>query len=175
MDQLYQMADRPPIQTSSPVTENNIDHTLQATHVYVKRANPLSLQCKFEGPYETVDRPSRSQVTVKIGCHVSGEARTLTFHWSSCKIAHMREGALEASRPKLGRPPKRPPTSKVSHQLSPDPPLDVDDAKQKQKPVEPVIPVEPPPSESSTNERGKIQTVYRRPVRSTRNPAPHYT
>ena len=27
-----------------------------------------------------------------------------TYHWSSAKIAHMREGAVAAERPKLGRP-----------------------------------------------------------------------
>ena len=72
----------------------------------MKVDNPTNLSAKFEGPYEIVDRPSRSQVTVKVGQFKSGQDRTLTYHWSSCKPADVREGAEVAQRPRLGRPPK---------------------------------------------------------------------
>ena len=85
----------------------DISHTEQATHVYVKRDTPLSLTPKFEGPYKILDRPSRSQVTVQLGTKKDGSVRQLTFHWSNCKIAHLRDGAVEAERPKLGRPIKK--------------------------------------------------------------------
>ena len=85
----------------------DISHTEQATHVYVKRDTPLSLTPKFEGPYRILDRPSRSQVTVQLGTKKDGTVRQLTFHWSNCKIAHLRDGAVEAERPKLGRPAKK--------------------------------------------------------------------
>ena len=106
LDQLYKLSSRPPIQTSSPVTEKEINNTLNATHVYVKQANPQSLCPKFEGPFEIKSRPSRSTIQVKIGTYANGDDRLLVFHWSSCKIAHMREGAPEGSRPQLGRRPK---------------------------------------------------------------------
>ena len=124
LDQLYSMADRPPVQTSSPVIVNNIDHTLTATHIYVKRAEPLSLEPIFEGPFKITRRPSRSQIEVKIGCYADGRPRLLTFNWSSCKIANMRDGATAGSRPSLGRPKKQPPPPSSDGQLTsaPEPP-----------------------------------------------------
>ena len=76
------------------------------THVYVKVDKLDSLYPKFEGPYRVMSRPSRSTVEVKIGVFKSGETHTLTFHWSLCKPAFMREDATEGSRPMLGRKPK---------------------------------------------------------------------
>ena len=37
-----------------------------------------------------------------------GEERLSTYHWSSCKIAHMRDDAEVGERPRRGRPPKPP-------------------------------------------------------------------
>ena len=165
LDQLYQMADKPPVQTSSPVTENNIDNTLLATHVYVKRANPLSLQSKFEGPFEIKRRTSRSTIDVKIGTHADGRDRLLNFHWSSCKIAHMREGASAGSRPMLGRKP-HPSGSEAQTILTSNSPAP-------QKPAKPVVTPPQMSTNTSTGERGKIQTRSR-PQRSTRNPNPLY-
>ena len=164
LEELYKLAARPPVPTSSPVTHNNIDHTLSATHVYVKQANPLSLCPKFEGPFEIVSRPSRSTIKVKIGTFATGEPRLLTFHWSSCKVAHMRDGAVEGSRPKLGRPPKATSTSSdVTMSTDPDPPApSTKDA---------VFPsAVSPPSLSTNNDRQNSN----RPKRSTRNPNPNY-
>ena len=108
LEQLYRQADRPAIQMSGRGSEINIDHTLNATHVYVKKDNPLSLCQKFEGPYEIIQRPSRSTIVVKIGSKKDGSPRLLTFNWASCKVAHMRDGAEVGERPKLGRPSKSP-------------------------------------------------------------------
>ena len=109
LDQLYRLADRQPVPTSGKREFINIeDQTQDVTHVYVKVDKPESLCPKFEGPYKVVSRPSRSTVEVQVGVFKSGEPRTLTFHWTLCKPAHMREGALESRRPMLGRPPKKP-------------------------------------------------------------------
>ena len=67
--------------------------------VFYSTTTKLSQQ--FEGPYKIVSRPSRSQVEVRIGSYANGLPRTSTYHWSSCKIAHMRDGATEGSRPNL--------------------------------------------------------------------------
>ena len=107
LEELYKMSAKPPIQTSSPYSPNNLDHTSRATHVYIKKANPLSLESKFEGPYEILSRPSRSTIVVKIGSHVDGTPRVLTMNWNSCKIAHLRDDAKSGSRPSLGRPAVR--------------------------------------------------------------------
>ena len=165
LDELYKLAARPPVPTSSPVTVNNIDHTLTATHVYVKQANPLSLCPKFEGPFEIVSRPSRSTVQVKIGAFANGESRLLTFHWSSCKVAHMRQGAEVGSRPKLGRPSKPSASSEVSANTDPDPPVaHTNDA---------VVPSFSPPS-LTTNETRQNSNLPNRPIRTTRNQNPNY-
>ena len=162
LDQLYKMSDKPPVQTSAPFTANNLDHTKDATHVYVKKANPLSLEAKFEGPFEILSRPSRSTITVKIGVHADGSVRTLTLNWNSCKIAHMREGAAAGSRPALGRPQTRPSSSNSDGQLNPDPPSVLE--SQQSHPVAPSI--------NNNDTRGKIQMT--RNTRSTRNPNPAY-
>ena len=58
-----------------------------------------------------MSRPSRSQVTVRVGSFANGSPKTQTYHWNSCKIAHMREDAKEAERPRVGRKPNPKPTS----------------------------------------------------------------
>ena len=114
---------------------------------------------------------------VRIGSYVSGEPRLLTFHWTACKIAHMREEAETGSRPKLGRPPK----------------ASLLDAGQNQSEPSVAVPHPTHPSSSSSdgiltpnapgagkqspsflpsNEGAQIQTS--RPVRSSRNPNPRY-
>ena len=106
LDQLYRMADRPAVPTSGKRVFKDISETEEATHVYVKVDNPQSLCPKFEGPYRIFSRPSRSTVEVKLGLFSNGELRKQTYHWSACKVAAMRDEAVEADRPKLGRPPK---------------------------------------------------------------------
>ena len=105
LDQLYRLADRPPIPTSGKREELDIENTRNATHVYVKVDQPSSLSPKFEGPYEIYSRPSRSQVELKIGLFKDGRPRLLTYNWQQCKVAHLREGAKIGQRPMLGRKP----------------------------------------------------------------------
>ena len=106
LEQLYKMSARPPIPTSTVVDPIDLSATLNARHVYVKVDQPSGLQARFEGPYPIVSRPSRSTVSVRIGSYVNGSPRLQTYNWNLCKIAHLRENALEGSRPQLGRKPK---------------------------------------------------------------------
>ena len=106
LEQLYQLENKPAIQTSSMAEPIDISITEKATHVYVKVHEPRGLNPRFEGPFEVVSRPSRTQVEVKIGAYVNGEPRKAIYNWSSCKIAHLREDFVEGSRPQLGRQPK---------------------------------------------------------------------
>ena len=108
LEQLYKLSDRPGVPMSGKRESANIQHTESATHVYVKIDNPKNLGSKFEGPYEILERPSRSTVKIKVGTYHNNEPRTLVFHWSACKVANMRENAIAAERPKLGRPKKSP-------------------------------------------------------------------
>ena len=85
---------------------NDISHTNNATHVYIKVDNPQSLCPRFEGPYRIHSRPSRSTIEVILGRKKNGDLRLSTYHWSSAKVAYLRDGAADAERPKLGRPPK---------------------------------------------------------------------
>ena len=104
LDQLYKLHDRPGVKMSSQIKHNDITYTDNATHVYIKVDKPQSLCPRFEGPYEIHSRPSRSTIEVVLGCKKDGSLRLQKYHWSSAKIAHMREGASVAQRPKLGRP-----------------------------------------------------------------------
>ena len=175
LEELYRMDAKPALQTSSNKNEIDISATEAATHVYVKVEEPKGLAARFEGPYEIVSRPSRSQVQVRIGSYVSGEPRLSTYHWSSCKIAHMRDDAVVGSRPKLGRPSAQP----LGRQESPDPPPTPmtsrdqlsDDASNQNK--QPVV-IEGATGQShDRNQPAKIQT-RQRPIRSSRNPNPNY-
>ena len=103
---LYKMADKPPVPTSGKRVFKDISETEDATHVYVKVDKPESLAEKFEGPYRILSRPSRSRIEVKLGMYRNGGVRSQIYHWHSCKVANMREGQEDASRPKLGRPSK---------------------------------------------------------------------
>ena len=114
LDQLYKLHDKPGIPTSARTEELDISFTNNATHVYIKVSKPESLCAKFEGPYRIHSRPSRSTIEVELGKKKDGSLRLSTYHWSSAKVAHMREGAVVAERPKLGRPPKRPPQASPS-------------------------------------------------------------
>ena len=106
LDQLYKLHDRPGIQMSTKTDFVDISHTNNATHVYLKVDNPQSLCPRFEGPYRIHSRPSRSTIEVILGRKKNGDLRLSTYHWSSAKVAHLRDGAVDAERPKLGRPVK---------------------------------------------------------------------
>ena len=151
----------------------DIQHTKYATHVYVKIDNPKNLGSKFEGPYEILERPSRSTVTIKVGTKQNNEPRTLTYHWSSCKPANLREGAIIAERPKLGRPKTIPEQRHLALK-----PSDADRTtshlgSSNDTDAQPVVqqPV-------AVGERALTLTEVtptNKPVRSTRNKNPRYT
>ena len=117
LEELYQLENRKAHETSTITNPIDVVKTKNATHVYVKVAEVRGLSPRFEGPYAIVARPSRSQVQVRVGSFANGSPRLLTFHWSSCKIAQMREGAAEGSRENLGRKP-HPHRSTPGEQLS---------------------------------------------------------
>ena len=104
LDQLYKLHDHPGIKTSTKTTELDISYTDQATHVYIKVDSPQSLCPRFEGPYKIHSRPSRSTIDIILGVKNNGDLRIQRYHWSSAKVAHLREGVEAAERPKLGRP-----------------------------------------------------------------------
>ena len=112
LDQLYRLSDRPGTQTTTRDTRVKLPQTELATHVYIKKAEPKSLCPSFEGPYKIVDRPSNTTVTLQLSVKKDGTPVLQTYNWSWLKIAHLRDGAGEASRPRPGRPRKIPsPTS----------------------------------------------------------------
>ena len=182
LDQLYKMADRPPVPTTAKREELDISETLKATHVYVKEDCPQSLCPLWDGPFPIYSRPSRSQVEVKLGVFKDGRPRLLNLHWSSCKIANLRDDAEIGQRPMLGRRRKCPHQA-VSHTLT-----DEESSAVQPAPTNPVSPVQRG-SESDkrnqlasseeagrvgkqTDSAAKIQTS--KPTRSSRNPRPTY-
>ena len=176
LDQLYRKADRDPVPFSGKHEEIDISKTDDVTHVYVRVDKPGNLCPKWEGPYEILERPSRSQVTVRIGKFKSGEDRTLNYHWSACKPAYLRPDAVEGSRPALGRRPKKPDmsvTAGSSAKTDAKPSIALQNAV---KPV-PSLPPDNSQQKSAANagdiERGKIQTAGRA-TRSSRNQNPVY-
>ena len=104
LEELFRLSARPPVPTSAVVQPLDLAHTENARHVYIKKEDPSGLAARFEGPYPIVSRPSRSTIKVRVGSFADGSPRILEYNWNSCKIAHLREDAVEAERPKLGRP-----------------------------------------------------------------------
>ena len=181
LDQLYRFSDRPAVQTSGRRVFKDISETEDATHVYVKVDKPESLCPKWEGPYAIVSRPSRSTVEVKLGLFKNGEMRKSIYHWTSCKVANLRPGAAEASRPRLGRPPKKPPLE-IFHP-EPDPHATAPDDDSNSTDAESVgaesfVYSEPASQQTlpveffAGNSNDIVST--NRPVRSTRNLNPNY-
>ena len=182
LEELYRLESRPAMQTSSNPKTIDISATDNVSHVYVKVDEPQGLSRKFEGPYEIVSRPSRSQVQVRVGSYASGEPRFLTFHWSACKPAHIREGAQLGERPRLGRPPNLQPQDPQTRndQSVPNPPTNLRPIGSESERVltdAASVNNELVPSTPSVNkeEPAKIQNALpQRPVRSSRNPNPRY-
>ena len=185
LNELYKMASKPAIQTTSVQKSNDISITEGAQYVYVKVHEPKhGLSPRFEGPFKVISRPSRSQVQVRVGSFVDGRPRLSTFHWSSCKLAKVRDDFQEASRPNIGRKPNAVTTSSDNGP----------------EPTEAVVRASPTSEVNKQNgagrvvpKRGKIQTSGRtktntsslgcpepaapsssRPTRATRNPNPVY-
>ena len=159
LEELYKMSANPALQTSTVTDPIDIEFTKKATHVYVKKENPTGLSECFEGPFEIISRPSRrSQVEVRLGSFANGSPRLQTYNWQTCKLANMREGQAEGSRPALGRKPNpKPPNSKeVTLRFVNKP---VEESGKIQTPS-------PDVSESANNTD--------RPRRSTRNQNPQY-
>ena len=170
------MSEKPAIQTTSVTEPIDISLTEKAEFVYVKNHEPQHGLCpKFEGPFRIVSRPSRSQVQVKVGTYANGTDRLQVFHRSACKVAHMRDDAVEASRPQLGRKRAQPvepqPEVPDSPSVSNNNKMSADGRASTSRPKQ-------------TNQPAKIQTEFsneelfsaarRNPSRSTRNPAPYY-
>ena len=100
--------DRPPI----PMARHGIGpqiytkDTETASHVYLKSENPQGLQPRWHGPYLINKRLGDSTIEVRTGTFKDKTPRLEMHSWNNAKPAYMGENAVEAERPKLGRPPK---------------------------------------------------------------------
>ena len=178
LEELYKMDNKPAIQTSATVDPIDISFTDKVTHVYVKVDEPKGLNPRFEGPYRIMSRPSRSQVQVRVGSFVDGTPRLVTFNWQSCKPAHMRENAPEGSRPNIGRRPNPPTVQTTLNENVNNAADSVATSNQNSHETSSASCQQP---SLRPAERGKFKRdsspskpLTRRPVRSTRNPAPTY-
>ena len=77
---------------------------LDVKHVYTRQHQTKGLQAPYEGPFEIVDRPSRSTVKICVGTYKSGEKRYEIRHFNDLKLAHKDSPAACVQRPTLGRP-----------------------------------------------------------------------
>ena len=132
--------------------------------MYLRVGKPAPLGPPVKGPYRIVERPSMSTIRVKVGTFKSGAENLQLHHWSNAKPATMRADATEGTMTTRGRPSKSTSSSDV-HRATDESEADyVDTSKQ----TTPSPPSASEPVDKNSNERGK------RPVRSTRNPAPLY-
>ena len=82
--------------------------TENGTHVYLKKDNPKGLLPSYTGPHRIVDRPSHSNIKVKI-VPSDLELKTFSCTTANAKPAEVRSDTPEAQMPLRGRPRKAPP------------------------------------------------------------------
>ena len=201
LEELYRVAARPALPTSTVTNPLDLSHTEKARHVYVKVEDPSGLQPRWEGPYPITSRPSRSTIVLRIGSFVDGRPRLQEYNWNSCKIAHLRDDAPEAERPRLGRRPaanapapadKPSIPSDFNRSASSEGPDSTDANNEPQQtntsgsqPVEPTLSGRPPHPDYIKKGPIITQDMFKkwtpdllnlptRPVRSTRNANPRY-
>ena len=126
----------------------------------------------------------------------NGSIRKAIYHWNTCKVAYLRDSQPDASRPKLGRPPKQPqvepPPGFLSSPSSEDTSSNTEDVYFQYAGLPPAAPtsqVSAPNSndtsftddyEDEVSSAGDYEVNNDaavpppRPVRSTRNPRPVY-
>ena len=173
LEEMFKLESKPAMQTSAKTIINDISATERATHVYIKREDPKSLTPRFEGPFEIVSRPSRTQIQVRLGSYANGTPRLAVYSWHSCKIAHLREGFVEGSRPTLGRKPARPEPTTDDPLLTPEKEASIEN-KQNGRAVGDESSAKIQTALTDVQTKTNANTVASRPVRSTRNPKPNY-
>ena len=165
LDELYKMAAKPALQTSTVSNPIDTAFTDKAKRVYVKLDNPTGLSGPFEGPFPIISRPSRSQVQVKIGSYADGRPRLQTYNWDSCKISNDRPGQEDGTRSALGRRPAPKPPVTTDPQSSPT-----------NQSTEEVVSDQVVSNQVVSDQVVSDQVVKppSRPTRATRNPKPQY-
>ena len=103
--------------------QKEIDPPQKVSHVYARQHETRGLQTRYRGPFKVISRPSRTTLEIKVGVNKDGSDRTELRAWADCKQAYLRDDAVEAERPKRGRPKKDP-----ENIQSPDEPLTVEKA-----------------------------------------------
>ena len=135
------------------------------THVYAKQHDTRGLDSRYKGPFKVTSRPTRSSVVIKVGLNKSGDNRTELRAWSDLKPAHLRKDAVEAERPKRGRPSKA-----VTESAQSSPAVTEESLPPAVSNNNKTIGIDtsiPPPNLPTSNRGG-------RPIRSTRHPSPNY-
>ena len=94
------MATKPQIEVEPPPAS--------VTHVYAKNHKARGLQPHWIGPFKINSRPSGSTLEIRVGRNKDNSDRLELRAWSDCKPAYLKDGAVEAERPKRGRPAKTP-------------------------------------------------------------------
>ena len=158
---------------------------LNVTHVYTRQHKATGLQTPYEGPFRIASRPSRSTVQIEVGLYKSGEKRYEIRHFNDLKIAHPDSLAAPATRPKLGRPTTVQSKGQNETEAGPNPPV-------QQTGPPPFCFGANPSSLNPLNDGNKNNIGHatsnsgqpaassaeagnlKRPIRSTRNPAPQY-
>ena len=125
------------------------------SHIYARQHNVKGLSEKYLGPLPVLSRPNRSTIEVKVGLNKDGSQRREVRHISDVKVAHLRDGATIAERPKRGRPSSNASKPVESETMSSSPP-------------------EAPDTSAPPTHDEQAGNSNSRPVRSTRNPVPLY-
>ena len=113
------MAVPPAVNTKNTKIETLPD---SVSHIYARQHNVKGLSEKYLGPLPVLSRPNRSTIEVKVGLNKDGSQRREIRHISDVKVAHLRDGATIAERPKRGRPSSKASKPVESETMSSSPP-----------------------------------------------------
>ena len=157
----------PSVNVANPKVQTLSD---SVSHVYVKQHNTKGLSHKYLGPLPVTSRPNRSTIEVKVGLNRHGAERLEIRHMSDIKVAHLRENATIAERPKRGRPVKQPEDTILS------PPQSTAQAATPSTISSETSETVTNPNAGNSNSTSTSPPAAEstRPVRATRNQSPNY-
>ena len=153
LSKLQFINDRVALPTSAEPLKEFKEPPKNLTHIYAKQHDTKGFDSRYRGPFRVKSRPTRTTVEIKVG---ENRDRSEIRHFGDVKPAYLRDDAVEAERPRRGRPPKA------------EVPLKDTTSPQPQSSTETSLQL-PDQNNENSNVGGNT-----RPARSTRNPAPNY-
>ena len=102
------------LQTANRAKPENVLPSLpeNVTRVYTKQHKASGFEASYAGPFEIVEKISKSTIKIQVGLKANGEPIYELRHLNDVKLEHPNSLVAPAIRPRKGRPLKKPATNK---------------------------------------------------------------